>query len=246
LPELASLRICRPMRLSGAAYAQVIEMDGRELCRLPNGGNWASYVEPGQHLLRIRYAWMRSNPLEIILAPGDDVRLETRLAMWTGKPSFVRTGGAMTFPPAPRPAVQVLGVRETHRSEEPIGTETRRIDNRSGLGRVTRKIRVAEEWSRMVSLDLHESHSVSGGVDWLAIRASIERCLEHTYHMSVSRREEFTEEIGVEIEPGADVTVVLTWKRIWQHGIAHVLIQGRELNVQFLMVVGVTFDQSIR
>ena len=102
----------------------------------------------------------------------------------------------------------------------------------------------------MVSLDLHASHSISGdaqiGPNWLALKASIEQILEHTYAISVSRREEFAEEISVEIEPGADVTVILTWKRIWQHGLAHVLAQGRQANVPFRMAVGVTFDQSIR
>jgi hypothetical protein len=111
----------------------------------------------------------------------------------------------------------VLAVTETHRSEEPIGTDTRRIGNTSGVGRVTRTIRVTKEWSRMVGLDLYERDAYAAGIivgpNWLAIKTSIEQSLEHTYAISASRREEFAEEIGVEIEPGADVTV-LTWKRI--------------------------------
>jgi hypothetical protein len=116
---------------------------------------------------------------------------------------------------------------------------------------VTRTVRVTKEWNRMVSLDLHASRSVSGGAqicpDWLvALKTSIEQTLERTYAISVSRREEFAEEFGVEIEPGADVSVILTWKRIWQHGLAHVLTQGRQADVSFRMAVGVTFDQAIR
>jgi hypothetical protein len=234
----------------------VIEMDGRELTRLWIGQNWASHVEPGQHILRIRQWWARSkSPLKLMLAPGDDVRLETRISPWTGKHSLVQKDGGTTGPPArppaPPPAIQVLGFTDTHRSEEPIGTDPpRRIDNASGTGRVTRTIRVTKEWNRMVSLDLHASDSISLGIvtgpNWLALKASIEQTLEHTYAISVSRREEFAEEISVEIEPGADATVILAWKRIWQHGFAHVLAQGRQANVPIRMAVGVTFDQAIR
>jgi hypothetical protein len=193
---------------------------------------------------------VRSKPLELMLAPGDDVRLETRISPWVAKLSLVQkdggTAGAPVGPSAPLPAIQVLGVTETHRSEEPIGTDTRRIDNTSGTGRLTRTIRVTKEWTRMVSLDLHESGNIIVGVNWLALKASIEQTLEHTYAISVSRREESAEEISVEIEPGADATIILTWKRIWQHGLAHVPAQGRQVNVPFRMAVGVTFDQTIR
>lgn len=100
----------------------------------------------------------------------------------------------------------------------------------------------------MVSLDLHASRNDSyggqGGPNWLAFKANIEQGLAHSYAISANRREEFAEEIGVEIEPGADVTVILIWKRIWQHGVANVLIQGRQSSVPFRMAVGVTFDQS--
>jgi hypothetical protein len=110
--------------------------------------------------------------------------------------------------------------------------------------RLTRTIRVTKEWSRMVSANLHETRNGSGGAqigsNWLRLRASVEWSLERTYAISASRREEFAEEIGVEIEPGADVTVVLTWKRIWQHGQADVLIRGRQTSVPYRMAVGIT------
>jgi hypothetical protein len=238
----------------------MIEMDGRELTRLRNGWTWAGLVEPGRHILRVANWWPRCPPLELVLAPGDDVRLDARLrglkdGFWAwGVPLLVRTDAATTGAPvgpsAPLPAGQVLAVTETHRSEESIGTDTRRIGDTSGVGRVTRTIRVTKEWSRMVSLDLHERDAYAAGItvgpNWLAIKTSIEQSLEHTYAISASRREEFAEEIGVEIEPGADVTVVLTWKRIWQHGLARVLTEGGEANVPFRLAVGVTFDQLIR
>jgi hypothetical protein len=234
--------------------AIVIDMDGRELAQLRNGHGWENSVEPRRHILSAHHRWMASQPLELVLAPGDDVRLETRYSQWTGRITLARIDDGQIVPSVHPPgtplAAQVLGVTETRRSEESIGTDSFRIDNTSGRGRLTRNLRVTREWSRMVSLDLHAHRGVSIaaqiGPNWLALKTSIEQSLEHTYGISVSRREEFAEEIGIEIEPGADISVILTWKRIWQHGFAHVLTQDSQANAPFRMAVGVTFDQTIR
>lgn len=252
VPELATLRIYRPSQLTADPTEMVIMMDGRVLTRLRNGQDWSGSVESGRHVLQSRRGAARSKPLEVLLAPGDDVQLEARIPVWVGRDSLVRTDGATTGSPA-RPqatqeAVQILKVTEMHRSQELIGTESRRIDNTSGSGRLTRTIRVTREWSRMISADLHETNKLSGnaqiGPNWLHLKAAIERGLEQTYTISASSREEFAEEIGIEVGPGADDTVVLTWKRIWQHGLADVLIRGRHVDVPFRVAVGVTFDQS--
>ncbi|WP_239313182.1 hypothetical protein [Frankia sp. Cj3] len=138
---------------------------------------------------------------------------------------------------------------ETHRSEEPIGTETRRIDNTAGTSRLTRTMRVTREWSRTVSLDLNASHRASIGAQagpaWLALQPSVEQTLSDNYSVSAGRREEFAEEIGVEVEPGTALTVVLAWKRLWQHGMVHLLSRGRQVELPFRVAVGITFDQSI-
>lgn len=256
MPELATLRIYRPTQRIGLVMWLVIEMDGRDLARMANNQHWVGDVEPGRHRLWVRSGRYRSKePLELVLAPGDDVRLETRFS--NNGLSLVRSvridaaaTGSPGRPPVSPSAAEVLGVTETHRSEEPIGADTRQIGNASGVGRVTRTIRVTEEWSRMISLDLHErdtdATATTLGPQWLALKTSIEQSLERTYAISVSRREEFVEEIGVELESGAEVTVILALKRIWQHGVAHVLFQGRRVNVPYRMAVGITFDQSIR
>jgi hypothetical protein len=146
--------------------------------------------------------------------------------------------------------IQVLGVTETHRSEEPIGTDAHRMGDTSRAVRQTRTFRVTREWNRTVSVGQHDNHGINGsiqfGPNWLAVKASLEQALERTYDFSVSRREEFGEEISVEIEAGADVTIMFTWKRIWQHGLVHVLTGGHRVDVPFRMTVGVTFDQSIQ
>jgi hypothetical protein len=97
----------------------------------------------------------------------------------------------------------------------------------------TRTMRVTREWSRMVSQDTNSSQGVAGcgtiGPRWLAPWAGVERSLSQAYSVTENRREEFAEEIGVEVEPGAAVTVVLGWKRSWRHGVVHVLFEGSQV-----------------
>lgn len=81
-------------------------------------------------------------------------------------------------------------------------------------------MRLTREWTRTVSLDLESTRSVSAqariGPSWLVLSSTVEQSLSRTYAVSDSRREEFAEEPSIEVEPGAAVTVVLTWRRLWQ------------------------------
>lgn len=240
-------------------YTQVIKMDGEVLTQLSTNSNHKCVVESGRHLLstppqktgrRRSNRLERKSQLEIVLADDDIVLLEVSVDRYA-HPVLARSSGARKSPDLPSGSMAdatVLTVTETHRSTEPIGTETRRINNTSGTGSLTRTIRATQEWNHMISADLHEVNKSSGGIqigpDWLALRATIEHSLERTYAISVSRRQEFAEEIGVEVAAGADVTIVLAWKRIWQHGRARVLVQGQQVDVPFRLTVGVTFDQT--
>lgn len=252
---LATLRIHRPRLLNGAPTIEMaIMMDGRKVAELDIGQEWSGHVEPGRHSLWIRQWYMRSQPLEVVLSPYEELHLEIRSSRWAGALSLVRVDGIVTHSPAcppPEPlAVQVLGFTETHQSVELIGTEKLHVKNASDVGRVTQNFRVTKEWSRMTAADLRETTGLSGGPqigpNWLQLKANLERGLEHSYGISTSQREEFSGELSVEAEPGMDITVILTWKRIWQHGQADVLIQGRHASVPYRLVVGLTFDQSSR
>ena len=262
MAELAILRIHWPAHWSmrGSGARMVIEVDGREVGRVRNGQNLVTHVESGRRNLRARmwpnkFGAYRSMLLELTLAPGEDVRLEPRISKsaWASEVSLARIDGGVTVPPtqsAAPLAAQVLDVTEIHRSEEPIGTETRRIDNTAGASRLTRTMRVTREWSRTVSLDLNASHGTSVGEqigpNWLELRTNVEQTLSRTYTASAGRREEFAEEIGVEVEPGTALTIVLAWKQLWQHGRVRVLSQGRQVDVPFRVAVGITFDQSTK
>ena len=251
MAELATLKISYGSAWrSRATNAVLIEVDGREVGRLRNGQNLVTHVESGRRNLRARQWTSPGVPLELDLAPSEEVELEIKMVGYN-KLTLIRTDGGAAVsaePPAAPQAAQILGVTETHRSEEPIGTETRRIDN-TGPARVTRTMRVTREWSRTVSLDHTSSDGTSTGAqvgpDWLALRTSVEQSLSQTYSVSTGSREEFVEEIGVEVEPGTAVTVVLAWKRLWQHGVVHVLSRGSQVEVSFRLAAGITFDQSM-
>lgn len=249
--EPATLRILRPLHTSSVPE-MVIEVDGLEIGRLRKGQDLVTYVEPGRHTLRARGTG-KSEAVELLLAPGQDVSLEARLYtknFWDvfKTLSMVRTDVAAGKPAAP-PAVQVLGITELHRSEEPIGTENLRIGDASGAARLTRTMRVTREWSRTVNLETDDTHGSSAagvvGPAWLSLRRTVEQSLSRTYTISEGRREEFAEELSVEVEPGAAVTVVLDWKRLWQHGVVHALFEGRQIEIPFCVAIGITFDQSV-
>jgi hypothetical protein len=140
--ELARLQIHWPARWYtwGTLGWMVIEVDGREVGRLHHGKNLVINVDSALRNLRARMLKYRSVPLELVLASGEAARLETRFTkgVWITQLSLVRIdgGGAVSPVQSPVPsAAQVLGVTKTHRSEEPIGTETRRIDNTSSMSR---------------------------------------------------------------------------------------------------------------
>jgi hypothetical protein len=228
---------------SRATNAVSIEVDGLEVGRLRNGQNLVTHVEPGRRNLRARQWTSPGVPLELDLAAGEEVQLEIKM-IGANKLTLVRTDVDATVSPEP----QILDITETHRSEEPIGTETRRIENLTGAARVTRTMRVTREWRRTVSLGLDSSDGTSigaqAGPDWLALRASVEQSLSRTYSISTDRREEFVDEISFEVDPGSAVTVVLAWKRVWQHGVVHVLSRGTPVEVPFRVADGLRIDQS--
>jgi hypothetical protein len=251
---LAILRISRPTRFSNALSSMVIEVDGREVGRLSNGQDLAVQVEPGHRNVRIRL-WRIVGPvLELVLSPGEAADLEIQISIW-GKASLVRKHRTVSQPPGPADmatghgGVDVVGITETHLSEETMGTETRRIDNTSSAARLTRTIRIAKEWTRTYTLDntatTTRTQDAQIGPGWLTLRRSAEENLARMYSVANGRREEFSEEIGIEVEPGASVSIALTWKRLWQHGTITVGGQHGTVEIPFRVVMGVTFDQSV-
>lgn len=76
----ASIRIHWPARSHAwALIGMVIELDGREIGWVRKSEDLTAYVEPGRHILQARRSTAKSEPVELVLAPGENVQLEVRL-----------------------------------------------------------------------------------------------------------------------------------------------------------------------
>ena len=69
--------------------------------------------------------------------------------------------------------------------------------------------------------------------------------MKRNYSIGESSREEFTEEIVLQISPASKVQLALQWKRLWQHGEALIRGPQSEFVVPYQVVAGMTFDQSL-
>ncbi len=127
------------------------------------------------------------------------------------------------------PAVQstgteVIEIIETERSEEFFGEDRRVIE-----------VERAKSGGTELSL---------GPKDAGALRLSSEDKLRLTYSVSADTKETSTEDVSCEAPPYRKLTVILRWRRIWQHGIVVAVRDGEPLHIPFCVAVGVTFDQQ--
>jgi hypothetical protein len=139
-------------------------------------------------------------------------------------------------------------LRETHKSEEAVGIEYRNIENPSTRSTVTRTIRVTHEWTRSYTVDIDHMRRVGGelsaGITLAGIKANAENEVRKTYHLTATKREEFTDEVVLHIEPASRVRLQLEWKKVWQHGIVEIgNTAGELIQVPYRIVASVTFDQ---
>src|ERR1700686_629398 len=68
--------------------------------------------------------------------------------------------------------------------------------------------------------------------------------LKQTYSVSQGTKETVTEEVGCQVPGHTRTTIVVQWKRIWQHGLVHAERSGVRLHIPFRVAVGLTFDQQ--
>ena len=62
--------------------------------------------------------------------------------------------------------------------------------------------------------------------------------------MSADAKETSTEEVSCQAPAYRKLTVVVRWKRIWQHRIVVAMRDGEPLHIPFRVAVAVTFDQQ--
>ena len=48
----------------------------------------------------------------------------------------------------------------------------------------------------------------------------------------------------IQVPPNSHIRVAVSWKKIWQHGVAQIVNGGHALEVPYRIATGMTFDQS--
>jgi hypothetical protein len=147
------------------------------------------------------------------------------------------------------PGSETAEIVETERREEFFGEDRRVIDNLRSSSRPTRTFSFSKEWSRALHIEAERAAKENAGLslgakDVAALQISSEEVLRRTYSISEDTKESSTEEISCEVPAHRKLTVIVRWKRIWQHGFVVLTRDDITLRVPFRVAVGVTFDQQ--
>jgi hypothetical protein len=142
-----------------------------------------------------------------------------------------------------------VAIEETRRSEEAVGEDRRSIDNSRSAVALRRRFTMSREWSRVCRISQEDAStvgtSVNIGLDQLtSISSSAEFEIRNHYSVSTESREVYSEEIDVEVPASTKLCMVFSWKRLWQHGLAHVHSGQTTATLPYMVSVGLTFDQE--
>jgi hypothetical protein len=154
-----------------------------------------------------------------------------------------------TAPVAGPAADLAMEIVETERSDEMFGEDRRVIDNARSSSSLTRTITFSKEWTR--TYEVQSEKAEGGGAefslgvkDTAGLKVSSEEKLRSAYNVSQETKETCSEQISYNVEAHTKLTVVVRWKRIWQHGYFRVTRGDAELHIPFRVAVGMTFDQE--
>jgi len=151
---------------------------------------------------------------------------------------------------APAEELTVVAVTETRRSEHPMGTEDRVVDNSANSSPVTRTFMVRKRW--LQTCQVEAEHAVTDrtsfdakALDLLSLSSTAERSVRRQYAITTDVEQEYQEEVTLEVPEFRTVTLTISWKRLVQHGEVRMLrsADGARVVVPFAADVGVTFDQ---
>jgi len=143
----------------------------------------------------------------------------------------------------------IVSIVETQRIIEPLGEETREIDNSKSNIQVLRKITVSREWSQSFIIDHEKTKSFGGRVDLklpfsLNINANLEKVIKEKYSISIGIKYLYSEEVTLTIPAKTRVQVIFVWKQIWQCGIITIRdLDNTEWQIPFRFRLEPTFDQ---
>lgn len=159
--------------------------------------------------------------------------------------------GAST-PVAPKASSEwrVEEVRETHRFEQPLGTDRQVVDAKDFDSDVTQKLSFSRQWRQSVTIESEKVATQSSGVslavlDIATMEANAETVVRDNYSTEDSSERTSTREVEVTVKGGTAMEVLLHWKKVWQGGV--VVFEGPDgatVEMPFALAVDVTFDQE--
>jgi hypothetical protein len=150
-----------------------------------------------------------------------------------------------------RPQLDAV-VNEGGLTTEPIGEEERIIDNSGSRASVVRRLSITKEWNQSYSIERDKTVRLAGSVEGsmpsvLSFDATAEECLRLHYSVTQNIKKSQTEEVTIEVPPGATVSMRFLWKRVVRTGDIWLRRDGKgQWSVPFRIVVGITFDQVQR
>ena len=156
---------------------------------------------------------------------------------------------AASAPATPSTANDTLEIVETNQSEEFLREDRRVIDNSGSGTEVTRSITFTKEWTRSYRLDFERAEGggaelTVGAKDVAGFRLTSEEKLRRTYSVSQDTKEVCSEEVSCRVPARTKLTILVQWKKIWQHGFVQKIGGGAAVRVPFRVAVGMTFDQK--
>ncbi len=145
---------------------------------------------------------------------------------------------------------RVLHIVATDRSEQPLGSDERVIDNSKSSVHLTRNLRLQKEWSKSYRIEYERAYRERTTTDhkvteYLGTRRTAEKLLRTKYGIAERERQQYEEMIALKVAPYKKVRLCLQWKQIMQNGVIVLGDQhGEQANVPFSVVIGLTFDQA--
>jgi hypothetical protein len=143
----------------------------------------------------------------------------------------------------------IVGVVETARVEQPLGSEERTIDNSDSDTTITRSIKATKRWTQTCQLEIDQSRVSGQSADvnlanLATLRLKLETTVREQYSTATQVEQIFEEEVTVTVPPKTSVRLIMDWKRITQQGYVQLRDSaGVTVEVPFDVAVGVTFDQ---
>jgi hypothetical protein len=146
---------------------------------------------------------------------------------------------------------KVLRVEPLGLSEEFLGVETLRIDNREGQRPVNRSLKIQKEWQQSYVIEHEKAQTTTQQFEPTVtkssmVKRSVENMYREKYSYSETRKQMLEEGVSVEVPPHAAAFLELRWKHIldnWTLVVGNDL--GEEVRVPVHVVTKLSFDQRI-